>query len=88
MGTPNSLAKKINTGRVKAAVPSFFDPKPFGPGCRRHQRLHTLLDQEGGIFGLGGVSDTTVRVPSVSVDACQLTITCTYSEILCICLFV
>ncbi|CAK9106815.1 unnamed protein product [Durusdinium trenchii] len=29
---------------------------------RRHQRLHTLLDQEGGIFGLGGVSDTTVSL--------------------------
>eukprot|EP00434_Breviolum_minutum_P019961 symbB.v1.2.017609.t1/scaffold1377.1/size122625/2 len=29
---------------------------------RRHQRLHTLLDQEGGIFGLGGVADTTVSL--------------------------
>eukprot|EP00435_Cladocopium_sp_Y103_P066649 s462_g28.t4 len=29
---------------------------------RRHQRLHTLLDQDGGIFGLGGVADTTVSL--------------------------
>ncbi|CAJ1348064.1 unnamed protein product [Effrenium voratum] len=29
---------------------------------RRHQRLHTLLDLEGGIFGLGGVADTTVTL--------------------------
>ena len=35
----------------------------------RHQRLHTLLDQDGGIFGLGGVADTTVRwVGRVSAD--------------------
>lgn len=29
---------------------------------RRHHRLHTLLDVEGGIFGLGGVIDRTVSV--------------------------
>ena len=36
---------------------------PWHGTTLRHQRLHTLLDQDGGIFGLGGVADTTVRQP-------------------------
>ena len=36
---------------------------PWHGATLRHQRLHTLLDQDGGIFGLGGVADTTVRQP-------------------------
>merc|ERR1712150_283496 len=29
---------------------------------RKHSRLHTLLDVEGGLFGLGGVTDRAVSV--------------------------
>jgi len=29
---------------------------------RRHHRLHTLLDVEGGLFGLGGVTDRSISV--------------------------
>jgi len=29
---------------------------------RKHHRLHTLLDEEGGLFGLGGVTDKAVTV--------------------------
>merc|ERR1712178_510045 len=29
---------------------------------RKHHRLHTLLDIEGGLFGLGGVTDRAISV--------------------------